>query len=274
MDTRQGKWAVLFLIALAICATVAYGVATSEPEGTTTLDVLNSTRRSPTSASDKPAEAGNVTRLTIKAETVTQSWQGYYGNVSGKITLDDSAGRTMYEWNLTSPEGEVYAVNYSGTVDWSLNTIHCYNYSKSGGGYVSLSALEASFGIATHDIDGINETFRKKPQGATGTYYHDQFYVGQNYIDGESKPCPVVYLFNGSETNFHDTSAADPSGRIFQEVILYENASDLVIWTALLDEEDVNAFDDGPADFEMIVPENGHNGNSAVTQYYFYVEIE
>ena len=81
------------------------------------LSMLNST--------SAQAEAGNVTRLDINAITITTSWQGYYGNVTGNIVLADANNESLYEWgNATSITGEVYATRTT-TVTW--NTINCSN---------------------------------------------------------------------------------------------------------------------------------------------------
>jgi len=39
-------------------------------------------------------------------------------------------------------------------------------------------------------------------------------------------------------------------------------------------EENVLGFDNRHHDFEMMVLEDGHNGNSGTTDYYFYVELQ
>ena len=49
------------------------------------------------SAKTVAAQAGNVTQLTITHIMITKRWQGYYGNVTGTITLDDADNNTMYD---------------------------------------------------------------------------------------------------------------------------------------------------------------------------------
>src|SRR3990167_1096282 len=51
------------------------------------------------------AQAGNVTELNIFGYSITQTWQGYFGNVSGTIILADANDKVMYNWSLASSEG-------------------------------------------------------------------------------------------------------------------------------------------------------------------------
>jgi hypothetical protein len=188
-------------------------------------------------AANHSAIAGNVTELTIDGTSVTQTWQGYYGNVSGAITLENSAGNVMYNWSLASPQGEVYA-STDDSVTWT--GIECFNFTADG------AAQETAFGIGSSDADGIDETF-------TGT----------------------VSLTTGSEALTDCMSAAIFAGGssqagTFDEALLWDGAD--LVFAALL-EEDVNGFDDNPHDFQMLVAENGHLGNTATTPYYFYVEL-
>ena len=70
---------------------------------------LNSERRLAARNDSEVAYAGNITELNIVGTTITQTWQGFVGNVSGTITLDDSENNTLINWSLGDPEGEVYA---------------------------------------------------------------------------------------------------------------------------------------------------------------------
>ena len=82
------------------------------PFGATVSSVSNATAPAD-AAGQHPAIAGNVTEITLTAFTTTQSWQGYYGNVSGTIQLADASDNVLYNWSLASPEGEVYSTRNS-----------------------------------------------------------------------------------------------------------------------------------------------------------------
>ena len=76
------------------------------------------------------AQAGNVTELNIFCYTTTQSWQGYFGNVTGVIQLADAGNKIMYNWTLASPEGEVYSSTNGTGIQWA--NIQCFNFTAMG----------------------------------------------------------------------------------------------------------------------------------------------
>jgi hypothetical protein len=183
------------------------------------------------------AIAGNVTELNIFGYSTTQSWQGYFGNVTGVIQLADASDNVMYNWSLASPEGEVYA-STANTISWS--SISCLG---------DTTALETALNIESDDVDGIDETFNLNN--------HAQFFT--NNIQFTAGEC--------NNTKIYDNTGAG----VFDEVILTDGAE--TIFAALL-QEDVIGFDNRTHDFQMLVPEDGHGTDTQVTPYYFWVEIE
>lgn len=198
------------------------------------------------SAKTLDAVAGNITSVTINATSVTKTWQGYYGNVTGTIVLDNSQNKSMYDWEQTSPTGQIYAVNASIS-DWS--GIECFNFTAHSPA-INLSHLEAHLGVGETDADGVNETF--------STTTHDAFDVGSVSISANSCHATRTYVNDGASTDF-------------QNVLLYEPTDKLVVYTGLI-HQDTTGFDNSPHDFQLLVGEDGH-GNTATTQYYFYVEL-
>jgi hypothetical protein len=247
MRIRIAAAVVTFLLFLL---EIGYVAAAVQPNAANSVNVLNSSRRDNGAVgSTIQAEAGNVTLLYIDDLRTTLRWQGYYGNVSGGITLQDSSGNKFYDWSLTSPSGEVYAANKS-SVSWT--TIQCFNYSKAAGEQViTLRNLEDSYNMNATDKDGVNETFN-----AT---YQSTFKVGTKTISSADS-CPTAYTFVNS---LQQASS-------FPEVLLTDNVS-AIVYTALL-EQDATGFDGLTHDFQMIVGENGDD--AAVTNYYFFVELE
>jgi hypothetical protein len=229
--------------------------------------IINSTRGTPDDPASIPAQAGNVTEININGFTTTQSWQGYFGNVTGTIQLADGSDNIMYNWSLASPEGEIYT-STSNSINW-IN-VQCLNFSSDGtlidesgnGGTTSrhgtnLAQLEALFNMEFDDVDGVNETFNLIGPGT-----HDLFYT--NNLEFSEGECQNTRLFSSIGAGENDK---------FEEVLLYEPESQAVIFTSLLD-EDVLGFDNRPHDFEMLVLEDGHGTDTATTPYYFYVELE
>lgn len=229
--------------------------------------VESSTRAEPDSPQSVEALAGNVTELNIQGFSTTQSWQGYFGNVSGTIMLADSSDSVMYNWSLASPQGEIYA-STNDSVSWS--DVQCLNFT-SDGTYVSesgnggttnqhgtnLTQLEALFNIDWDDVDGVNETFNLFGPGT-----HDLFYT--NNLEFSEGECRNTRIFDSSGSGINDN---------FEEVLMYDPVTRSIIFASIID-EDVNGFDGATHDFEMLVLEDGHETDVDTTTYYFYVELE
>ncbi|NCN86654.1 hypothetical protein GW932_02380 [archaeon] len=216
-----------------------------QPFGAETLNVVSSTSSPVTPAASAEAQAGNVTELNIFGVSVTQTWQGYFGNVSGTLQLADSSDNIMYNWSLADPEGEVYASRLS-SVNWE--NIQCFNWSENG------TWLESDFGISPGDVDGVNETF-------SYDNLHDLFFTNQHqFNEGE---CMSTYIYDNSSSSVDNH---------FEEVLLWDGTD--VVFTSLLEEQSVNGFDGKDHDFEMLVLEDGHETDVDVTTYYFYVELQ
>ena len=242
-------------VSVAIIALVllSYSVF-ADPQGPGTVQVQSPADRrttglDATAGTVVQAQAGNVTALNINSTRLTSRWQGYYGNVTGTITLDDANNFTLYNWQLASPRGEIYAVNHSTTPTWA--NVECFNFTDDSQN-VTLAELESSIGAATSDLDGVNETFNLT--------YTGSFSAGTKSIVAGDE-CPIASLFVSDAW----------SGVRFNETILHQNQSgEMVVYVALL-EQDKIGFSGSQLDFEMIV---GDNGNiAAATNYYFFVEL-
>jgi hypothetical protein len=218
------------------------------------------------------ALAGNVTGINVMGYTTTETWQGYFGNVSGTIQLADSNDYVMYNWTQISPRGEIYASTNS-TITWT--NVMCFNYTAIASGAAetgigtsgpggteafgtNLTGLEAQYGINSSDVDGVNETFNFGG-GLPGG--HHLFYTASRlFTEGE---CPTTQVYANT----------GPVAAKFTEVLLYEPVTTSVIFTSLL-ENDMIGFDTATHDFELMVLDNGHGTDTSTTRYYFFVEIE
>lgn len=248
----QVKTAVLFVAIFLIAIAVSSLIVFAQPQGPEGLFEGTDERKPTADPIMVQAQAGNVTALSINATRITSRWQGYYGNISGSITLDDAQNNSIYQWQLVSPQGEIYAVNDSKTVQWTQ--VICVNISalSANAVNVTLSALETSLGMSTNDADGVNETFNHTFTGS--------FQVGTRTINSASG-CRSVSLYQNDGY----------TGDKFNETILTDNTSNHnVIYTALL-EQDATGFSGSTLDFQMLVGENGDTEQA--TNYYFYVEL-
>jgi len=256
----------LILISVLFVIIASFGVMAVEPFGATVTEV-KSERAPQDNATANNATAGNVTELTVFGYSNTQSWQGYFGNVTGTIQLADADDNVMYNWSEASPQGEIYASTNS-TIQWQY--IQCFNFTATGtyeddtsnAGDTSLygtnlTQLEARFNINASDVDGVDETFNLWGAGT-----HNNLYINNlQFSEGE---CRNTRVYSNASTGEDDK---------FEEILLYEPATKSVVFATILN-EDVMGFDDRTHDFEMLVLEDGHGTDTQVTTYYFWVELE
>lgn len=180
--------------------------------------------------------------------------------------MADASGDVLYNWSLAAPSGEIYA-SVNATVSWS--NMQCFNFTANGSnmagtgesaggtnlGGMNLTALETAFEVVSSDVDGVNETF-------SDANSHVQFFTAsRQFSAGE---CLSSDIF--------DSTGQSADGN-FEEVLLYEPTTASVVFTALI-ENNLNGFDARVHDFQMLVLENGHDGDAGSTVYYFFAELE
>jgi hypothetical protein len=237
-----------------------HSVFAAAPYGATPVGLANYTALGD-DPSNISASAGNISEVSIYGLSTTQSWQGYFGNVTGAIQLADGNDNVMYNWSVASPEGEIYA-STNGTIVWT--NIQCFNFTANGtyeddsaqrGGTskagMNMTQLEAQFNMDFDDIDGVNETFTLND--------HAEFYTNNLQFTGGE--CKNTKLYNNEGVG------------TFDEVLLYSPESKAVVFTSIL-LDNAMGFNDKTSDFEMLVLEDGHDGDIALTSYFFYVELQ
>lgn len=246
---------IVVLIVAALSWILMIPAALAVPTGTN-MTVINTESAGLTDSGTGKAvsaEAGNVTELFINSTRVTTRWQGYYGNISGRIVLDDAYNYSLYDWEIANPTGEIYAVNETATVYWS--DIMCFNFSGNSTETIGLNITDVEtdlMGASVNDIDGVNETFNLTYTDPTG------FNVGSVTINNQDE-CPLTYLYVSDAYQQTD----------YREVILTDNRS--VVWTTILEPDGTTGYDNSAWDFQMLVGENGDTDGG--TNYYFYVEL-
>jgi hypothetical protein len=237
----------MFLIAVQAQPVAVDGIDQSTPER----------KPSDSGGTAIQSEDGNTSELNINATRITQHWQGYYGNISGEITLDDADSNSLYSWSLTSVSGEIFAVNTSATVQWS--NITCVNISSEGNlsdiatsngvNGLNLTVLNQHYLMANQDKDSFNETF-------TSTYGGGLSIGGVTLAASDN--CPMTFP--------HVNNISDSTN--FREILLFDNESALV-YTAVINDSAPTGFDANTWNFEMLVGQQ----NSTIGTYYFYVEL-
>ncbi|MFP4567440.1 MAG: hypothetical protein ACLFN8_00700 [Candidatus Woesearchaeota archaeon] len=258
----------------------AYSVLaqTTVPEAPSTFTEEGSSRRDSGLLPDRSIEAiaGNITALNMHGNTVTRTWFGVYGNVTGTLVLSNGENDVMYDWSVANPRGQVYATRapeLSETILW--NQVDCYNYTITDlANYYTISELNADLGInPTLDQDAVNRTFRYAVPDPVEpliqppvAHYHNGFFVGTKEI--LENTCPATSLYS---------SGANQNWDRYQQVLLYNagvTGNSSLIYTSIIEDGEVTGFDGTDMDFQMLLGENGHDGDTDTTTYYFYVELE
>ena len=100
----------VFLLAtlLAMCLLAGILSTAADPAG---VSILNNATVSPTpqAAASITTAGGSFTTLLLNATTQTPRWKAYVGNVTGRFTLTDNVNSTIYDWQIASIAGKVYA---------------------------------------------------------------------------------------------------------------------------------------------------------------------
>jgi hypothetical protein len=238
-------------IMMMILTLFAVSFVTALPVGPEYLNVTKVTRWATAVSQTALAMAGNVSGIVANTSTITRTWQGYYGNITGRIVLGNEVNQTLYDWALAAPQGEIYAVRSSGVPAWP--SVACADATE-------LQAEDTALNVdAVVDEDAVNRTFLY-------TFTHPTFYVGSVQIDADD--CAGLGLYD-------NTGASSAN---FKEVLLSDGTADL-IYTGILARtmnpgSASTGFDGGAHDFQMIVGEDGHGTDTSSSTYYFYLEIE
>ncbi len=243
MGNSKIRWSIGTTLVLSFIVSI-YSVAAAPVGLNNSVEQISSSRWDDSNeAYIIEAQAGNVTELNINTNWTTRTWQGYYGNITGRILLGNTAGNALYDWSVANPTGQVYATRIN-SLTWA--NVRCANNTE-------IAGEETSLGLQSTDNDGVDETFK--------TPSHSAFMITVgNTINANT--C--------NSTNLYNATGQSQAG-LFEEVLL-SNAAGEIIYTSLLNNS-ANGFDNRPHDFQMIVGENGHAGDATTTTYYFWAQI-
>jgi hypothetical protein len=236
-------------IAVIVVALVAAftGIVSATPGTTEGTAGGHVTMTSTTSSTTDAAIGGEIANLDLAGLQQTDKWQGYYGEVTGEITLDDDSGNTMYDWaSVAATGGEVYATTNTTAPTWA-------DFAATA---ATLSEVDTAFNLGSTSDNAAN-TF-----AATS---NTEFAIGT--ITVTANFAPTVGTDGGIEGDaawetvvLYDGVGTTTSDYLFVGLISGDTASFL-------------AQDGGSetCDYQMIVPDDPAAGSQ--TTYYFYAEI-
>jgi len=111
--------AILVLSLLFIAETAAAAIGDSDLDQALIINGTNETQPLRDGYLYNQSAGGYITQIDLyESQNQTQNWQGYYGNVSGTITLSGDGGAEMYNWSVNVTNRSIYAVANSDFTAW------------------------------------------------------------------------------------------------------------------------------------------------------------
>jgi hypothetical protein len=244
-EDETGYLIGFILISALIALFLVAGVSAVDPAGPTTVNVTSNVTKTASSASMVNISGGKIATLNISATMQNPRWKAFIGWVTGKFTLDDNIGATIYDWTFSLNNGRVYATRNSTSIKWS--GITCANVSNLIQENIAMNL--------TNSYDNITATFNN--------VNHTGFWAGSTYFSVNQ----CNYTINTYVNN-----ATQSATSYFEEVALYDGSTSLV-YATLLEVGGKTGYNGLSYDFQMLVPENGAPSFVGATAYYLYVEI-
>lgn len=229
---------IIFLVVFLI---IGIPAVLSLPTAPSVITIRNETD-SPTAGAIINTSGGSITTMVLNATTQNLRWKAYVGNVTGTLTLDDANDYTIFDWSLTSVLGEVYATRASSSVSWpDVNCSTPFNTTNE----------EIALNHTSNPNDNISTTFSEQT--------HNSFYIGSREIKENS--CYSLHTYVNDSSQSSD----------FEEILLHDKTN--MVYATIIENNALGYNPNETFDFQMILPENGMEGWTSSTAYYFYVEL-
>ena len=218
------------------------GITNADPAGASITSNITSTAPS-YSPGNRSDNGGTINTLTFNVVQQDANWKAYVGNISGTLTLDDSNGKSIYQWAMTNADitGEIYATKIDNP-DWSI--INCSNQTTT-------DAEDTALGFSNTSVDSINRTFNETT--------HQSIFVAGRTIAANTCKATSTYVNNTAQNQ----SSAD-----FQQ-ILFSSGTD-VVYVSPINQGKTSYDGNSTVDFQMLIADDI---TAAITPYYFFVEI-
>ena len=235
MDNKQYTGIILaaVMVAAVFAMTVPMVSAAVNPSGATVAQNGTDSTKPTTAGETDDATGGYVTGLNISGESQSSKWQGYYGNVSGKIVLMDGDSDSMFNWTVDTPHGEVLACSDTSIPGW--NTL----FAGTAGN------LDTACSYTSSDEDSATATFTGGPSNVI--------------VAGQTISAHYATTLPGA-SGYYTHLLTDASGST--------TWTDFIFAAAILD--GATGYDGATHDYQMLVP--AIEGGSTTT-YHFYLEL-
>lgn len=212
LDKRLGK----ALIAIAMALIMVAG-AFAQPVGAGVQSGTPVTKPF-ISSGTIGAQGGNATTLNATTETQTVTWQGFYGEVAGNMSLGNTANDILYSWTNTT-NGTIY-----------LSRKQSINFAN----ITAVNTCTVDEAITGNGSDRVNNTFRPSN--------NSEFIVGGTIIAPGTACAMNTFVNNASQSS------------LFEEIILTDDGATPIYTTQI--EENAAGFDGQPHDWQALVPSN------------------
>jgi len=229
---------IIAIMLLAIVFSVSIAIADPIPAALTAISTATRDVNS-TIVANISAVGGNVTELNIESLTITTFWQGYYGNVTGQVVLDDAVGNRFYNWTTATIAGEVYA-SRNQTIDW--DDLNCSNVTDR-------AEEEFDINMVASDADSITNTYNSTTHPAIT-------------VAGRTIAANTCYSTYGYQRNV--------SGALANFTMVLLNSVNDTVYTTIINDS-IMGFNGNVYDYELLVAEDEAAG---VTPFYFWVELD
>lgn len=221
----------LMLVFLTLAMLAAVPVMAIPDASTNTAGTQETANQ--TVATNVSVDGGYINTLDLAVESQTNRWQGFYGEVSGKITLEAADGNKMFQWVWQNTDsGEVYA-SEAPSVTW---------------------ASMAAGNVA--NVPYVNEATTTKSDSAADTFTIS----GNSWVVGDRTVSEV------KNVKTYDSTGAGT----FEEGLLYDGTNYVFVSKLYNNADDFDSATGTTSDFQMIVPTPEAD---TTTSYYFWVEL-
>lgn len=226
-------------LVLAICvfSLLAVSVFAAQWPGGVSVDATDLGRFDDTNTESVDTDAGNITQVDLQANQSTMRWTAIFGNVTGDIKLGDADGDYIYNWTAI---GRVVYASVDATPDWA---------NLEDALYADVTGALAYLADDT-DADSYDNTF--SGDLTTDTLDSDMFTISSDYVD----------TYDSSQAlTWRTFSLMDGGG----------TADDLVFAAEVQDGGD--SYKGSVVDYQMLLPEDGTQGDTTLTTYNLWVEL-